>query len=334
MLIPFALVTMAWIQAAPVPGATSPQPGFRVDLDAHLAEQALAFLATGNQALLADMAATPAAAHLLRHARTYAYDFPRDSTAALTLALVSPEALKRERVAAAGKALAYFNGPMRADTSWLADVSRGLPADAPCKASLFLTFGYDIGVSCPGTASLNAAHRHFEAHPRELLYYAIHELHHTGFMTYQQPRPVAEWRTAADLLAQAEYALQLEGMAVWAVWERRRAEGAMDWDEDYVALQDEGRLRTLEAAFRKAHAALEVKAQTPGPADPAARALLSELYGSDRIFYRFGAFAARQIELRQGRPALIALVKAGPHAFLQAYLQGQHTSQTTAAPAV
>lgn len=294
-------------------------PQVSVHLDPTLFQLASAYLDSGSESLLDEMASTPAAAHLLTHARAWEYDVPHESRAALVKALVTPRAAKAARLPGTHRVLEAFKA-MAGDNTWIAEIRRGLPTGAANEVSLFLTFGYDIGVAGPGTASLNAAHPYFQTDPRELRYYAIHECHHAVFMTYQKPRPLADWKTAADLLAQAEYALQLEGMAVWAAWELREKEGALDKDADYRALQDKPAIRRLEAAFLKAHKALQARAAEPGPADGASRSVLFDLYGPERVFYRFGAHAARQIERHKGRPALLSLVQAGPRAFLEAYL--------------
>jgi hypothetical protein len=316
------LAVLIWSVALGAQAGVPPvQPAaLQVKFDATLAEMGIAYLASGDEALVTAMARTPGAAHLLLHARAWDYKVPITSPGDLVRALLVPREAQLDRIPAARQALAFFKGPMHEDPTWVEDAARGLPKDLRLSVELFLTFGYDIGVANPGTASLNAAHPHFAAHPGELRYYAIHELHHAAFMTLHPPRPKAQWRMASDLLEQAEYALQLEGMAVWAAWERRRQDGALSWDEDYRALEDEALLRRLEAKYLEVHRALEASARAGEPADAARRALLLDLYGKERIFYRFGAWAARQIELRRGQGALVALVKAGPRAFLQAYL--------------
>jgi hypothetical protein len=267
----------------------------------------------------ARLAATPASARLLRHARAFAYDVPRESEATLARGLVSPRESKSERGAAAGRAIALFDGSLREDPVWVSELRRALPPDADVRVSLYLTFGCDVGASMPGTASLNAAHRRFGERPSELRAYAIHECHHAVFRTYQRPRPVAEWTTAADLLAQAEYALQLERMVVWAARDLREREGTLGDDEAYAALGDGARLARLEARYLEAHRALEARAGERGPADEATRALLLDLSGPDRVFYRVGALAARRVEEARGRKAVARLVKAGPRTFFEAY---------------
>lgn len=316
MLIRSASLAMA----ALLPGTSAETPGVQVRLDARLAELSMDYLASGRESLLDGMAATPAATHLLRHARNWQYEVPRDSSRALVQSLVSPREARAARAEGARRVLAYFQGALRDDPTWVAEVRRALPAEAAQPVSLFLTFGYDSGVACPGTASLNAAHPTFHKNLQELRYMAIHECQHAVFMTYQPPPAMESVRSTAQLQALAEYALQLEGMATWAAWDCREKEGGLDGDEDYRVLRDEGQIQRLERRFMDVHAALKARACDPGPANPSIRALMMGLYDQDRTFYRFGAYAARRIERQRGRAAVTALVKAGPQAFLATYL--------------
>jgi hypothetical protein len=281
---------------------------------------ALEFLATGDEEVVARLADLPASQHLLRHARAFEQDVPRESALALARSLVTPRDRREVRVRAAREALAFFDGTLETDARWRAELDRSLPSGDLPRVSLFLTFGYDIGVATPGNASLNAVHPHFQDHAPELRYYAIHECHHAAFMALHPPRPVSEWTTPADLLAQAEYGLQLEGMAVWAAWDLREKEGTLDGDADYVALRDGARIRALEARYLEVHRLLRSQAAAGSPAGEAARGALLSLYGPERILYRLGAHAARAIERARGRAAVVDLVRGGPRAFLEAYL--------------
>lgn len=312
-----------------LPGTAAETPRVQVLLDARLAELSLDYLDSGRESLLDTMAATPAARHLLRHACNWQYEVPRDSTRALVHSLVNPPETKATRAEGARRTLAYFQKTLRHDPSWIAEVRRALPADATQPVTLFLTFGYDSGVACPGTASLNAAHPNFHKDLRELRYMAIHECQHAVFMAYQPPPVLDSVRSAAQLQALAEYALQLEGMATWAAWDCREKEGGMDGDADYKVLRDEAQIQRLERRFMDVHRALKARAADPGPTDAAIRALMMGLYDQDRTFYRFGAYAARRIEQQRGRDAVTALVKAGPQAFLEAYLTCRATPSDT-----
>ena len=284
--------------------------------DARFAEEALAYLDSGNAELLSGLAGETATLHLLNHARQFDYDVPKDSAESLVRSLLAGESGQGEHAAICRKSLAYFSGPMLDDVHWVADSLRYLPTDFQFHGSLFLTFGYDIGVALAPSASLNGAHSHFAGHPRELVYYAIHELHHIGFQTYQPPPRIDSLKTCADVRRFVEYATQMEGMAVLAAYGRRRAENALGNDADYVALQDETRMRPLEAEYFQVYEGIARRGDAA--ADAGARSVIEKMSG-ERLWYRVGARMAMAIEKALGRPALIDLMKQEPARFMETY---------------
>jgi hypothetical protein len=288
-----------------------------VTFDARFADVALQQLASDDARLLDRLAALPASEHLLRHAKQFDYDVPKESTGALVRHLLKPSADRAAHATACRASLAYFTGPLLDDPHWVGDVLRDLPAGFRFRgATLFLTYGYDIGVALAPCASLNGAHTKFNGHPRELVYYAIHELHHVGFMTCQAPLRIADLATCADVLRFVEYATQLEGMAVHAAWDRRRREDALAADGDYVALGDEAAMQAAEARYWEICESLRRRGTQK--ADAEALATIERL-SSERLWYRVGARMAARIEDRLGHEALTALVLQGPEGFLDAY---------------
>jgi putative zinc-dependent peptidase DUF5700 len=289
----------------------------RLSFDASFARQAVDYLRWPTPGLFDRMAKSPAVAHILRHARNFDYDVPKDSPEELVRALLHPRDTQAERSAACVGSLAYFSGPMLADPHWVADVLSYLPEDFWFHGTLFLTFGYDIGVAFGPTASLNCAHPHFKDHPRELLYYAIHELHHTGFMAYQKPPKLADMKSCADLLELVEYSTQMEGMAVLAAYRRRRDDHTLADDSDYVALDDQKRMTVDIASYLRDYRYLKSRGAQPADAD--ARAVIERMSGGERLWYRVGALMARSIEESKGRAVLVGLVRKGPAQFLATY---------------
>jgi hypothetical protein len=150
-----------------------------------------------------------------------------------------------------------------------------------------------------------------------LLYYAIHELHHVGFMVYRPPPKLSGMKTCGDLLRLVEYSTQLEGMAVLAAYQRRAEEHALSDDGDYVALQNESRMRQDEMRYFEDLHYLEHR--SPEPADPAAWAVIDRMSSGERLWYRVGARMAQEIEQASGRATLVALINKGPGAFIAAY---------------
>jgi Putative zinc dependent peptidase (DUF5700) len=290
--------------------------------DASFAQRALEYLRSGDSGVLAGLGKSPAATHLLNHARNFDYDVPKDSAEALVAYLLTPRDKHLEEAEACEQSLAFFSGPMLDDPHWVEDTLRYLPEDFRFRGSLFLTFGYDIGVAIAPTASLNCAALHFKGHPRELMYYAIHELHHAGFMTYQPPPKLSELKTCADILRLVQYSTQLEGMAVYAAYERRRQEHALGDDGDYVALEDVARMQHDEMLYFEDVHYLEGRVAQPADAD--AWAVVHRMSSGERLWYRVGARMAERIENVSGRAALVELVKQGPSSFLGAYRAANH----------
>jgi hypothetical protein len=280
---------------------SDPLSAQKLTFDATFARRALEYLDSRNPHLAEQMAESPAVAHILNHARNFDYDVPKDSPRLLVDSLLGPENKQAERRATCEQSVGYFVGPMMQDPHWVNDTLRYLPADFGFNGSLFLTFGYDIGVAFRQNASLNCTHAHFK-NQRELLYYAIHELHHTGFMSYQLPPKLADIKSCADLLNLVEYSTQLEGMAVLAAYQRRSDDKALVDDPDYVALQSERTMDEEEASYFKEYNYL--KSRGTQPADAEAWTVIKRMSSEERLWYRVGARMAQRIEEAKGRAAL------------------------------
>lgn len=300
-------------------GSGDPLAAQGLRFDGRFARTALAYLASGRPDLLTDLSRQPATTFLLSHARQFDYDVPKGTGLELVADLLKNYAARNEDAATCRESLAYFSGPMLADPHWVSDTLAYLPKGFRFHGTLFLTFGYDIGVALAPDASLNGAYRHFAGRPRELVYYAIHELHHVGFMTYQPPPRIDSLKSWADVLRFVDYATQLEGMAVLAAFERRRVEGALDADKDYLALQDEDRMRRDEASYFEIRSELARRGGAPTAADVSAA--LERFSAGERLWYRVGAWMAMRIERANGRAALVRLVKEGPRKFMETYIR-------------
>ena len=274
--------------------------------DARFAQGVVDYLAAPDEAAVERLARLPAVSHLLQHARQFDQPVANSTRAELVHHLLAHSAKDRATIA---RSAAFFSGSLLDDPRWLDDVLRYLPEEFRFRGSLFLVAGYDIGVALAPHASLNAGHPHFAGDPRELLYYAIHELHHVGFMTYSPPPRIAELKTCADLLRLVDYSTALEGSAVLAALERRTREDALGRDEDYVALGDERRMREYERRYGEDREYLRRRGAEP--ADDEAFAVIERMSGGERLWYRVGARSAMQIEQAEGRPALITRLMRG-----------------------
>jgi rhamnogalacturonyl hydrolase YesR len=306
------------VSIAELLGPADPLAAQDLRFDSRFAVEALAFLDSGDEKALDRIARLPAALHLLNHARNFENsDVPTDSARSLVASLLEPRVERAKQAPVCARSLAFFIGPLLDDPRWLNDVLAYLPPGFRFHGSLFLTFGYDIGVAFPPNASLNGAAPHFDGHPRELLYYAIHELHHAGFMSLHPPPRFSGVKTCRELLGVVEYLTELEGTAVFAAADRRRLEGALSDDPDYVALQDEDRMKRDEVLYFREYDRLASRGTQPAAKED--WAVLDKMSSGERLWYRVGARMAARIERELGRPALVSLIREGPRRFFEAY---------------
>jgi len=89
--------------------------------------------------------------HILNHARTFNYDVPKESRTDLLNSLLGPQSTKVKRLAVCARSLEYFSGTMFSDPQWVNDTLAYLPTEFRFRGTLFLTFGYDIGVALTRT---------------------------------------------------------------------------------------------------------------------------------------------------------------------------------------
>jgi len=85
-----------------------------------------------------------------------------------------------------------------------AELGGHLPCGTDLDCRLFGEVGYDIGVVSEGDAYLNLGHPHF-ADAGELVFFAVHELHHVGYTVYNPLYALGDVKTGSvDMIALEE----------------------------------------------------------------------------------------------------------------------------------
>lgn len=295
------------------------QKPHRLNFDFSFVEQALKYLESGDEKILDNLAQEPAAAHLYRHARDMDPGELTDSPLSLVKSLLTPREEKIDSIPLVKRNLAYARKYVEEDKTFLQAVLSLLPPDFFYDGSLFFTYGYDIGVAHGNNASLNLAHPKFLKNPREIIFYAAHELHHVGFMRYN-PFPVLDnLITADDLLHLIEYATQMEGMAVYATYRMREDVGLLSEDDDCAAILDEDWIRENEETYFSLYD--EFNSRTTQKIKDEDWAIIEVFSDKKRLWYRIGCRMAMSIEKSKGREYLIQLMLDGPSLFIQEYLE-------------
>ena len=157
--------------------------------DTRHVDGAIAYFSAPTEDGLLEIAETAAARHLLEHSAVTGYYPPGATSLDITRDLlggpVEPTDISRVE-----ELLAGIEAMPEGQRSCLAEAANHLPEEFHFAEPLHVTWGYDIGVSMNGSASINLAHPRFAADPEEVWYYCTHEMHHAGLTTFQ-PFPIA-----------------------------------------------------------------------------------------------------------------------------------------------
>ncbi len=256
----------------------------------------------------------PAVEALIRHRRTTGGRV--DNIKVFTANLVAGANLEGMRTV-----LAYWEGHDDVLIRAANLANAYLPDNWRPNGSLYFEVGYDIGVAAPPDIALNVAHTHFVDRPSELAHYVTHEAHHIGFMATRPMPPLKGLEHPDTLLALIQYFTQLEGMAVHATAAPRRISDAFEHDDDYRCYVDESEALSI----RKRYAThMTMLADHDGPmALDAFGPVLEAMSSGERLWYRFGALVARELERADGRDVLVkSIVDPTPFNRLAAQMMG------------
>ena len=146
------------------------------------------------------------------------------------------------------------------------------------------------------------------------------QLHHAGFvMLKKNYMPSLDITTYGEMLSLIAYFTQLEGMAVYAAYDERQKEKALNNDEDYVALQN---AKTMQK-FTKRYFEIFIHFQS-NPNDTLTEndwKMMGEMSSDNRLWYRVGALMAMEIDKNFGRETLTGLIAQPSENFIKKYLE-------------
>jgi hypothetical protein len=190
------------------------------------------------------------------------------------------------------------------------------PSNINLSTTLFCIFGYDIGVVSNGNAFLNVGHPIFHDNKRELLYFAMHELHHVAYTNYNPIYSLNELKNTTDLTRIIRYSTHLEGLAVYSSLKRRKRENGYS-HSDYITLNDPNITSQLVSKFFKILDKYEKELDRElVDEDWRVLELMSDI---DRLWYIVGAWMAYTIDRNLGRHKLNSTIIEGPNVFFDIY---------------
>jgi len=280
---------------------------------------AIKFLETGDAEYLGKISESKAAGHIFSHAQRFNPSMLLDSPMELATNLLTPVDKHREKLPQVIRNIDYAKKHI-ASTGIAEKIAlQCLPKGFAFSGSIFFTFGYDIGVAYGENCSLNLAHPIFSENMDEMKYYAIHELHHAGFIAVKNGyMPSFEISTRREMAYIIEYLTHLEGMGTYAPFGIREHENALNSDGDYIALQNLSQLDGLTDEYFEIY-----KYFADNPSEALIEAdwqKVEILSDAKRLWYIVGAHMAKTIDQRLGREKLTDLICEPSINFIATYL--------------
>lgn len=194
-----------------------------------------------------------------------------------------------------------------------------LPKGFSFSSRLCFTVGYDLGITYLNNSSVNISHKHYLDNCSEIKYYSIHELHHAGFnMLKKNQMPSLHITTYGEMSKLIAYLTHLEGMAVYAAYDERKKNDALNNDPDYIALQDTLLMNKLISRYFEIYNHFLVN-----PSDTLTEkdwSMLRELSSGNRLWYRAGSRMAEVIDKKSGREKLTSLISEPSEDFINTYI--------------
>ena len=291
--------------------------------DFSFAELAIKYLETGDSSYLRKIASLEATEHLLNHANQFNYNVPKESAYELSVYLLSDFPDDEKVIEVIRKNLQFA-----IDSIALTDLPQiiclqYLPEGFVFTGKLFFTVGYDLGVVYANNASLNIAHPRFITNIDEMKYYAIHELHHAGFVQLKDNlMPSLDISTYGEMAELIEYFTHLEGMGTYAPLDSRIKSDALASDQDYIALMDIEKMERFEKEFFDIY--FHFKNYPDKILNPEDWQRFTPLSDDKRLWYRVGAHMAKKIDESKGREKLVEILNEPTEIFIRTYLNLKH----------
>ena len=184
------------------------------------------------------------------------------------------------------------------------------------RTNLYGILGYDVGIVSEGNALLNLGHSDFDKNPREILFMAMHELHHVVYTSYNTIFSVDDIHSISKLLDIIKYCTHMEGFAVYCTLEGRKAAGALN-NRDYQLFLDDNARKKRVSKFFDILTDLEYRGS--GPVHEKDFKILNLMADKDRLWYVTGAHMAEVIDKSLGREMLNETIRLGPDDFFNKY---------------
>ncbi len=289
-------------------------------IDQSFAKEVLRFLSSSSSLHFEDLLQNPAAQYVHAHAVRYRNTdkMLKDFWQNILHRETQRGSTHRDYIKAS---IEYIDQHRNIFEAAFTEVQEYLPAAISSEFSLHTMIGYDIGIVINGHALLNLAHPLFHQHPRELIYFAMHELHHVGYTAFHPPFAFDDLHSTKHLLDAIYYSTHLEGMAVFTSLSRRLQENGLHHEDYPILLDPKQREIRIREYFTLLNSLIH---ESPRPLMPQDFEIFEVMSGSPkRLWYITGAHMAQTIDELYGRNQLLQTVIDGPTSFFSVYQAAQ-----------
>ena len=255
----------------------------------------------------------PAVDHLVRHSNNFSFD--NTTRIELVKNLLNPLEKSIEVLPETTTAADRLRNYLADNDDWMLETEKLLPEEHNfAGVNMYLTFGYDVGVvSDSSSASLNLAHPLIRKQPEDAPFYLIHELHHTGYLNYQDLSGLGEIRSRGQLVDLVQSLTHLEGLGMYAPMDIRKNCGALHRDPKYKIIGDEARIARLEQKFWQQY---DLLAQLPEQVNREQVSQTLESFGEpESLFHLVGCRLVQRLDSKHGRDTLVETIMKGPKYF-------------------
>lgn len=286
--------------------------------DFTLADLTIKYIKTGDSSVLSDIIKTEGLKLLFNHANWSGNNSEKLSMKDFAKAIIDRDN-KYKNVNSILRNLKYAKDSIAAIDYSQTICLKYLPEGFSFGSRLCFTVGYDLGIVYLNNSSVNISHKHYLKNYSELKYYSIHELHHAGFVILKKNyMPSLKINTYGEMSKLIAYFTHLEGMAVYAAYDERLKDNAINNDPDYITLSDTSLMKKYsDRYFEIYNHFLSNSNKTLQEKD---WMMLGELSSDNRLWYRVGARMAEIIDMKSGRAKLTHLISEPSEKFINTYL--------------
>ncbi|MHA1668908.1 MAG: DUF5700 domain-containing putative Zn-dependent protease [Candidatus Heimdallarchaeaceae archaeon] len=198
------------------------------------------------------------------------------------------------------------------------EVMNYLPEQYKLKTKLFCTIGYDIWIAYEGHASLNIGDSIFHRNLNELIFFAMHEIHHVGFFHFN---PISfsfgTLKKISDLIKIIKYLTHLEGIATYTPFSLRKKYNDLSFFDYQILIDKEKRTKFTKEYFKIMDDLLKRKDEEVKEKDMKILEIMSGQ--KKRLWYIAGCHMAEEIDKNLGRKALVSTINTGKSSFFETY---------------